>query len=200
MQIIKAGLKSAKPADLVGKSEHIEADMTGNANFPTPSPKVSDLTAARTSLVAAISEAEGGAHAAIATKNAAAKTLAQLLTKMARYVNSVAAGDVAKAVSSGFELAKRPEPIDHLEAPTKFEGRTAAIAGQVDLRWKSVYGARMYFVYMLENGVWKNIGMVSKARFTAAGLTTDKQYSFRVAAVGRIGEGPVSQEVTAKAA
>ena len=68
MQIIKSGLKSAKPADLVGKSEHIEADMTGNANFPTPSPKVSDLTAARTSLVAAISEAEGGAHAAIATK------------------------------------------------------------------------------------------------------------------------------------
>lgn len=59
---------------------------------------------------------------------------------------------------------------------------------------------RMYFVYMLENGVWKSIGMVSKARFTAAGLITDKQYSFRVAAVGRIGEGPVSQEVTAKAA
>ena len=41
----------------------------------------------------------------------------------------------------------------------------------------------------LENGVWKSIGMVSKARFTAAGLITDKQYSFRVAAVGRIGEG-----------
>ncbi len=200
MQIVKAGLKSAKPADLVGKSEYIEAGMTGNANFPTPSPKVTDLTDARTALVAAIAEAQGGAHAAIATKNAAARTLAQLLTKMARYVNSVAAGDVEKAVSSGFELAKRPDPIDHLDAPTQFEGRTAAIAGQVDLRWKGVHGARMYFVYIEENGVWKSIGMVSKARFTAAGLITDKQYSFRVAAVGRIGEGPVSQEVTAKAA
>lgn len=200
MQIVKAGLKSAKPDGLVGKSEHIEAQMTGNANFPTPSPKVTDLASARALLVSAIAEAQSGAHAAIATKNAAAKNLAQLLTKMARYVNSVAAGDVEKAVSSGFELAKRPEPIDHLDAPTKFEGRTAAIAGQVDLRWKGVDGARMYFVYMLENGVWKSIGMVSKARFTATGLTTDKQYSFRVAAVGRIGEGPVSQEVTAKAA
>ena len=143
MQIVKAGLKDAKPADLVGKSEHIEADMTGNVNFPTPSPKVTDLTAARTALVAAIAAAEGGAHAAIATKNAAAKTLAQLLTKMARYVNSVAASDVQKAGSSGFALAKRPDPIDHLDAPPKFEGPTAAIAGQVDRRWKGVFGARL---------------------------------------------------------
>lgn len=202
MQIVKAGLDKLKAPDLVGKSEHIETAMTGNTNFPTPSPKVSDLTAARAALVAAIAAAESGSHAAIATKNAAAKTLASLLTKMSRYVNSVAAGDVTVAVSSGFELAKRPDPVDRLDAPSRFEGRTAAIEGQVDLRWKGVHGGRMYFVYMsTDNGAsWEQVGMSSRGRFTVTGLTSGQVYAFRVAAIGRVGEGPVSETVQAKAA
>lgn len=99
---------------------------------------------------------------------------------------------------------KKADPIDHLDAPTQFEGRTAAIAGQVDLRWKSVHGARMYFVYVCEGdpangGTWKNIGMTSRARFVPEGLTTDKYYSFRVTAIVRVGEGPVSETMMAKA-
>ena len=72
MQIVKAGLKDAKPADLVGKSEHIEAEMTGNANFPTPSPKVSDLTAARTALVVAAAVGPAAAAAALTRRPPAA--------------------------------------------------------------------------------------------------------------------------------
>ncbi|MBK9539313.1 MAG: fibronectin type III domain-containing protein [Flavobacteriales bacterium] len=199
---MKAGLQKLKAPDLVGKSEHVEGQMAGNLNFPTPSPTVADLTAARTALVAAIAAASGGGHAAIAIKNDAAKRLHQLLTNMARYVNSVAAGDVDKAVSSGFELAKRPDPIDRLDAPTKFEGRTAAIEGQVDLRWKGVHGGRMYFVYMSRDngGTWEQVGMVSRGRFTVTGLTSGTLYSFRVTAVGRVGEGPLSETVVAKAA
>lgn len=205
MEIVKAGLGKLKAPDLVGKSAHVEESMTGNANFPTPSPSLADLSAARVALVDAIKLAESGAHAAIATKNVAAKTLARLLTNMARYVNSVASGDPAMAVTSGFDLAKRPDPIDKLEAPTQFEGRTAAIAGEIDLRWKGVHGARMYFVYVCDGdpangGTWRNIGMCTKARFVAQGLETNKYYAFRVTAAGRVGEGPVSEVVTAKAA
>ena len=202
MQIIKAGTSKLKPAELVGKSEHIEKSMTGNANFANPVPTVAELTTAREKLVAAIADAQSGAHAAIASKNIAATTLSQLLVRMSRYVNSVAAGDVTKAVSSGFELAKKPDPIDQLEAPTNFEGRTATIAGQVDLRWKGVHGGRMYFVYMsTDNGAsWEQVGMSSRGRFTVTGLTSGQVYAFRVAAIGRVGEGPVSETVQAKAA
>ncbi|MBP6696071.1 MAG: fibronectin type III domain-containing protein [Flavobacteriales bacterium] len=204
MEIIKAGLKGLKAPELVGKAAHVLDSMTGNANFATPSPSLAEVTAARAALVTAIAEAESGAHAAIAVKNASAKALARLLTAMSRYVNSAAAGDVAKAVSSGFELAKTPDPIDHLDAPAKFEGSTAAIAGQVDLRWKGVRGARMYQVYMCDTdpatGVWKPIGLTSRARFTAAGLITHKLYSFRVAAVGVVGEGALSDVAAAEAA
>ncbi|MEO8590719.1 MAG: fibronectin type III domain-containing protein [Flavobacteriales bacterium] len=204
MEIIKAGLKGLKAPDLVGKTTHVLDHMTANPNFATPSPSLADVTAARAALVTAIAEAESGAHAAIAVKNASAKNLARLLTAMSRYVNSAAAGDVAKAVSSGFELAKTPDPIDHLDAPTKFEGSTAAKAGQVDLRWKGVRGARMYIVYVCDGdpktGVWKAVGMTSRARFTVSGLITDQLYAFRAAALGVVGEGPVSDIASAKAA
>jgi hypothetical protein len=42
--------------------------------------------------------------------------------------------------------------------------------------------------------------MTSKARFTVKGLTRNKAYSFRVTALGTVGEGPVSEMVTAEAA
>ncbi|MBK6408934.1 MAG: fibronectin type III domain-containing protein [Flavobacteriales bacterium] len=205
MRIVKAGLKGLKASQLVGKSEHVEGEMTANANFATPSPDIIEVKAARTALVAAIAAAEGGAHAAIASKNEAAKRLSTMLVKLARYVNSVAGGDVDKAVSSGFELAKVPDPIDKLDAPTKFEGTTSAIAGQVELRWKGVRGARLYQTYICDgdptsDAKWTPVGMTSKARLTVKGLTTDRKYSFRVAALGVVGEGPLSDTVTAKAA
>ena len=205
MRIVKAGLQGLKKADLVGKSEHVEDKMTGNVNFPTPSPNLAEVAAARTALSAALVEAQGRATAAIATKNAAAKTLSTLLVKLARYVNSVAAGDVEKAVSSGFDLAKNPDPIDRLEAPSKFEAARGTIAGEVDLRWKGVRGGRLYEVYICDGdptstGVWTSVGMTSKARFTVKGLIRNKAYSFRVTALGTVGEGPVSEMVTAEAA
>lgn len=205
MRIIKAGLQGLKAADLPGKSEFVEGKLTGNVNFPTPTPSLADVTAARIALTAAIKDAQGGAHAAVASKNAAAKTLKDMLVKLARYVNSVAGGDVDMAVSSGFELAKTPDPIDKLEAPSKFEAARGTIAGEVLLRWKGVRGGRLYNVYICDGdptttGVWTMAGMCSRGRFTVKGLVSDKAYSFRATALGIVGEGPVSETVTAKAA
>ncbi len=205
MKIVKAGLEGLKASDLVGKSAHVEGEMTGNANFATPTPSLVDVAAARTALSTAIIAAQSGAHAAIATKNDAAKTLATMLVKLARYVNSVAGGDVDKAVSSGFDLAKTPDPIDKLEAPTNLQGTTGAIASEVDLRWKGVRGGRLYQVYICDgdpttDGKWTIAGLCSKARFTVKDLITDKKYSFKVTALGKVGEGPESEVVMAKAA
>ena len=205
MRIIKAGLKGLRTAELVGKSKHVEAQMTANANFATPSPALADVTAARTALEAAIAVAESGAHAAIASKNVAAKKLTNQLVQLARYVNSVAGSDVDVAVSSGFDLSKMPDPIDKLEAPTKFEAERGSITGQVALRWKGVRGGRMYNTYICEgdpamDGKWTFAGSSSRSKLTVTGLTTDKMYAFKVAALGVVGEGPMSEIVSAKAA
>lgn len=205
MRIIKAGLKGFTTSQLIGKSMHVEERMTGNVNFATPSPAIADVTAARTALVAAIAEATSGAHAAIASKNVAAKKLSSMLVQLARYVNSVAGSDVDVAVSSGFELSKTPDPIDKLDAPTKVEGARGTIKGQIALRWKGVRGGRLYNTYICDGdpamgGKWSLAGTSTKAKLTVSGLETDKMYSFRVAALGVVGEGPMSEIVSAKAA
>jgi len=204
MRIIKAGLTGLKAPNLVAKSAHVEEAMTANANFATPTPSIAELTAARIALTAAIMEAQSGAHAAIATKNEAAKTMARLITALSRYVNS-ATDDVTIAVTSGFGLAKKPDPVEQLEAPTNYVGNTGTLAGEIKLRWKGVRGARMYQTYICDgdpstDGVWRPAGLSSKGRITITGLITDKLYSFKTAALGVVGEGPLSEIATAKAA
>jgi hypothetical protein len=204
MKLIKAGLTSLKAAQMVSKSEYVESKMTGNVNFATPSPSVADVTAARMALVAALKEATSGSHEAVARKNAAVKSLRDLLTQLARYVNSVAANDVDKAVSSGFELAKTPNPVDKLDAPLELEARMSDYAGRIDLRWIRVHGARMYQVYMCAGdpatGEWKVVGQCTAAKFQVKDVEPNKFFAFRVSALGRIGEGPASEIAQAKAA
>ena len=204
MKIIKAGLTGLKAANLVAKSAHVEEAMTDNVNFATPTPSIADLTAARLALTAAIIEAQGRASAAITTRNEAAKTMARLITALSRYVNS-ATDDVSIAVTSGFSLAKLPDPVEQLDAPTNYVGGRGNLAGEIKLRWKGVRGARMYQTYICEgdpstDGVWRPAGMSSKGRITITGLITDKLYSFKTAALGVVGEGPLSEIATAKAA
>ncbi|MBK9175267.1 MAG: fibronectin type III domain-containing protein [Flavobacteriales bacterium] len=205
MKLIKAGLSRLKAAQVVAKSEFVEGQMAGNLNFPAPVPALADVTAARAALVTALAASVSGAHADIATKNEAVRNLRDLLTKMARYVNSVAGGDVDKAVSSGFELAKRPDPIDKLNAPVELNARMSSYAGRIDLRWEPVRGARMYQVYMSAAdpavpGNWHVVGISSKAKHTVTDLASNTFFNFRVTALGRIGEGPASEVATAKAA
>ncbi|MEO5584727.1 MAG: hypothetical protein ABIQ75_04655 [Flavobacteriales bacterium] len=205
MRIIKAGLKGQKPSQLISKCAHVVSEMTGNANFTTPSPDLATITAARTALEAALEAAESGAHAEIAKKNVGVKSRSELPVKLARYVNSVAGGDVNKAVSSGFDPAKIPQPADKLAAPVKSECNPGAYQGQVDLRCKGVEHARMYQVYMCEGdpatyGTWIAAGTSSKTKLAVKGLKRHQLYSFRAAALGAAGEGPLSEIASAEAA
>ena len=50
------------------------------------------------------------------------------------------------------------------------------------------------------DGVWTIVGMTTKARYTVKGLIKNKGYSFRVTALGVVGEGPASEISSAEAA
>ena len=205
MKLIKAGTSGLNAKGLVAKSEFVEGEMTGNVNFTTPNPTIVSLTAARVALVAAIAQSESRAIADIVVRNELALELRTLLVNLARYVNNVAAGDVDKAVTSGFEPAKRPEPSTHLDAPGKLEALHSAFEGCVDLRWKRVPDARMYQVYMVAGDAtdqtqWTVVAVCSRTSTRIKGLTPGADYSFRVTALGRIGEGPASGVVSKHAA
>jgi hypothetical protein len=198
MKLIKAGTSALNAEALVGKAEYVEGMMTGNANFPTPNPSIADLTAVREALVKAIAKAESRAMADIAMRNEVATILRSQLVNLARYVNNVAQGDLNVALSSGFELAKKPEPSTSLGVPLKLEVRLSDFEGALNVSWKGVEDARMYQVYMNETdpsdaNAWTVVAVSSRTRVRITDLQPGKFYSFRVTALGRIGEGPASE-------
>jgi len=205
MKLIKAGTSKLNASGLIARAEFVEGKMTGNPNFSTPNPAIADVTAAREALVLAVAQATSRATADIAVRNEFSAVLRTLLVNLARYVNNVAGGDVDKAVSSGFELAATPEPSTHLAAPQKLNARVSAFEGCVDLSWKPVDDARMYHVYVCDGDIedpskWKMVTVSSRTRTRVSGLLPGKFYSFRVTALGRIGEGPASDIVSGRAA
>ena len=205
MKLVKAETRKLNGSQLVDKSAYVEGMMTGNVNFPAPVPAIASLTAARTALTTALENAQSGAHADTVVKNQAVKTLDGLLNSLCRYVNSVSAGDADKAVSSGFELIRQPDPVDHLDAPTSMKASSGSYIGSVDLRWKRVRGARMYNVYVnttdpTKESEWKPAGVSSKAKYTVINQVSGGYCSFRVTALGRVGEGPTSEVIGCRAA
>jgi hypothetical protein len=205
MKLIKAGTTGLNAEGLIAKSEFVEGKMTGNVNFTTPNPTIIAVTAAREALVQAVAQAESRATADIAVRNELAAALRIMLVNLARYVNNVAGGDVDKAVSSGFDLAKKPEPSTSLAPPSKLEVRASDFEGCVDLIWKSVEDARMYQVYInagdpSDTNKWTMVLVGSRAKARIANLVPGQYYSFRVTALGRIGEGPASDVVGGRAA
>ena len=205
MKMIKAGTSGLNAAALIARSEYVEGQMTGNAAFATPNPSIASITAAREALVAAVAQAESRAIADIAVRNERTEVLRNLLVNLSRYVNNVAEGDVDVALSSGFELAKKPEPSTRLAPPQDLDVRVSDYGGCVDLAWKLVDDARMYQVYICDSdpsveGNWSMVAVSSRTRTRITDLVPGKFYSFRITALGRIGEGPASDVVSGRAA
>jgi uncharacterized protein YaiE (UPF0345 family) len=202
--LIKADVHGLSPDQLVGKAGHILDMMTGNASFPAPDPALVKVTDAQRTLLQAIEDAKSFSRASIAAKKVAAEALRVLLADLATYVNLVAGDDVNVALSSGFEQVKTPTP-HYVEAPENLTARTGSAFASIDLRWKLVDGARMYFVYMTEGdvtdaSVWKMVASTTRSRHTVGGLASSSYYSFRVTAQGARNVSVPSPVSNAKAA
>ncbi|MBI3778672.1 MAG: fibronectin type III domain-containing protein [Gammaproteobacteria bacterium] len=77
------------------------------------------------------------------------------------------------------------------------------LAGECDLNSQPVKNVRNYVVEMSPDPVtptrWAQVGLPTKSRFTASGLTSGVKYWFRVAASGSQGPGAWSDPATARA-
>src|SRR5687767_8875518 len=101
MNDLKNGFnRLSEPALLVEASGIVEA-MTGNPNFPTLAPTVTQLATATTEYGTALNIAGTKDINAIATKNAKKTALIALLRNLGDMVEGEAKGDVVKLISSG---------------------------------------------------------------------------------------------------
>ena len=97
--------------DLIAFTRNVITLMTGNAQYPTPSPALTVITTAVNALETAVHDALDGGKIAIATRNAARAEMLSLLRTLAAYVTGTCDADLVLLLSSGFEPVKAPSPV-----------------------------------------------------------------------------------------
>ncbi|MGH2565682.1 MAG: fibronectin type III domain-containing protein, partial [Ginsengibacter sp.] len=169
------------------KAESICNAMTGNSNFPVTTPPIADVSDALSSYVTAFMAAQFRDKNAVAIKNQSRETLTLLLIQLANSVMTIANGDKAMLVSSGFDLARDPAttPITKPETVILTDGVNA---GELVLKVPSVKGARGYVPQytmdpLTETSEWTRV-VTTSSKYTFRNLVPAKKYWCRVAAVG----------------
>ena len=173
--------------NLESKTHEILLLMTGNANFPTPTPALVDITAAATAYSTSLAKAGTGNRIDVADKNAKRETLVGLLRSLCTYVNLTANGDATMILSSGFSISKDRQPVV-LTRPENIRVENGVASGSLLVSVKAVKGAYAYFHEYTTDatmapGSWvSTTGTTSKIQFS--NLQPGTVYYCRVGAVG----------------
>ena len=178
---------SLSDGNLESKTHEIITAMTGNLNFPNPIPALADITAAATAYTTALSKAGTGNRIEVPDKNAKRETLIGQLRILCNHINTVANGDAAMILSSGFNLSKDRQP-SVLTRPENIRVENGVASGSLLVSVKAVKGAYAYFheyttdVTMAPGSWVSTSGTTSKMQFT--NLQPGTTYYCRVGAIG----------------
>src|SRR5690606_27317378 len=195
---IKLDISGLNAAKLIEKAGTVVTRMTDNANFPSPTPSLAELTAAYEALAAAAVIAGRGDREAISARKEQELIVANMLRNIAAYIVLMADGNGTILLSSGFEIQSLPEPQPELSRPINFKAVRGAHEGEVDLGWKSVKGAMTYVVGMTTDdpkdptAKWTNEALTTKVKVKFENMGIGNFLTFRVKAVGRNNESPWS--------
>jgi hypothetical protein len=193
----KALLPSTQMTDqpTLNLANTVHAALTGNANFPTPSPTLATVQAAITTYMASLAAAQYGGRDEKAQKNADKLNLINLLRQLCDYVNTIAQGDVTILAGCGFPLSKEPQPVALGTPDAKVEN---GITGALILSTPAVEGAVAYkhqYTTQPAAELWPEIS-TSRATCQIDGLQPGQVYSLRIVAIGTNNQVTMSDVVT----
>ena len=173
--------------------------MTGNANYPAPSPSLPVVQAALDEFFTSITDAMDGGKTLTAAKNSKRKALVLLVRTLACYVQVACNGDYAVLLGSGFPAHKQRLPIGTLPVPKKFDVFLTRASGELNASVAPVFGALMYnwrLTTAAQPDVVLQTKQTSAANVTFTGLTPGVIYKLQANAVGTAGSGPWTNSVT----
>jgi hypothetical protein len=196
MSKIKLNFNRLPIAQKVARAQQIVEALTGNTNFPTPSPALATITTGINDLNTAFAEAQTARQAAkekTSIQSDKEDQLDQLISKLAAYVESVAGSNEALILSAGMDM--RAAPVASTAPPEQPQALTPTAGdrdGEVELSWDTVAGAKSYVIDKSADPVtatsWSHAAVSTKSNFTVTGLTNGTRYWFRVAAVNNNGQ------------
>jgi hypothetical protein len=198
---VSLGFARKIDTDLIAFTRNVITLMTGNTNYPTPSPTLAVLTTSVNAFEVAVHDALDGGKIAIATRNASRNELLSLLRQLAAYVTGNCKADVLALIGSGFNAVKTPAPVGVLPAPQNLRLEYTGMSGELLLKFDRVNNAANYSVQSAENpnGPWEDQDLSTAARVKIGGLTAGKVYWVRACANGSHGASEWGGPATAMA-
>ena len=203
MPRIKLNIRNLSVPDKVVRGRQIVTAMTNNANFSTPHPPLSEVTASLTTLEQAHTSLQG-AKADVKAKTVAQEdaeaTVDKILGQLAAYVESIAGDDEKIITSAGLTMKLSRSAPSFLPPPEGLSAVAGDHDGVIELSWKKVANARSYTIqFSLDPPTaesWTHAGIATAAFSPMEKLTSGKRYWFRVAAVGALGQSGWSEPAT----
>ncbi len=193
---IKLNLSRLSLTEKVAKGRQIVTALTGNSDFPTPTPALAGITTAINDLEAAyiaVQAVRQQAKTMTTDQNNKEDILDRVLMQLASYVEAVAGDDLVLIQSAG--MGVRAPAVSSGETPTQ-PANLAATAGdrdgEIDLTWEAIVGAKSYVVQQSPDPPtetsWVHAGVSTKSKTTVGGLNSGTRYWFSVAAVNANGQ------------
>jgi hypothetical protein len=195
--IVVLGISNLSVHDLIGKTSAILAAMTGNKSFPSPSPTLATVTSDSTALVSAQSVALTKAKGAAAERNVKLAIVVSDLKLLAAYVQGVADGDSATAISiiesAGMSVRKPRQTTPKQDLALKH----GAVSGIVEVFAKA-QGPRTSYEWQssTDGKTWTALPTTIQAKTSITGLTPGTTIYVRHAVVTKTGVGDFGQVVS----
>jgi hypothetical protein len=198
---VSLGFARKIDTDLIAFTRNVVTLMTGNTNYPTPSPTLAIVTTSVDAFETAVHDALDGGKIVIATRNAARNQLLSLLRQLAPYVTGNCKADLVILLGSGFEGVRTPSPVGVLPAPQNLRLEYTGMSGELRLKFDRVTNAANYSVQtaISPDGPWEDQDLSTASRVTISGLTPGKVYWARACANGSQGSSEYGGPATAMA-
>jgi hypothetical protein len=173
---------------VANKASNITEQMTNNPNFPIPLKELDDMTMANTAYQISLNKIENGTKEDTVIKNQNRLTLEKAMRNLALYVQVKSNGNEAIILNSGFDVAGKHVPVGKLPKPEGFGVKVDVAKGTVVVYCASIANASFYEVEYAEavaDGTrnWTKL-TTTKHKLEITGLTSGKQYVFRMTGAG----------------
>jgi hypothetical protein len=196
MAKVKLNLNNLPDVQVIQRANEIKTAMTGNAAFATPTPTLTAVGTAITTAQTALTASDNAATTskqATANKDTAVDALRGLIMQLATYVELTAAGDEAKILSAGMDVRSARAPSGTPDTVSNLSVTAGDNAGELDLQWDPVAGAKSYEVHTSPDPVtassWTSQPTVTKSKTAARSLPSGTRVWTRVRAINTAGQG-----------
>jgi hypothetical protein len=181
---------------LITYASGVVTGMTGNANFPSPSPALAVVATAISEMQTAETAALARTKGAAATRNAKRAVLVTMLQSLRMYVQSIADQNAengpAIIQSAGMAVKKTATRL-----PRVFAALAGANSGTVKLVAPSAGHRASYdWQYSTDGKTWIDLSSTLQAKTTMTGQTPGTVLQFRYRSVIKTGEADWSTPVT----